>query len=41
MMDTAIGKGSEENLNDVVEKVTGRPPKKFQTFVEENRERFL
>jgi festuclavine dehydrogenase len=27
----------EERMNDTVEKVTGRPPKSFDSFVQENK----
>lgn len=40
-MDTAIGHGSEERLNDVVQTVTGRPAKTFREFAEENRQVFV
>lgn len=36
-MDTAIANGSEERTNNVVETVTGRPAKDFDTFIEENK----
>lgn len=29
--------GGEIRVNDVVEEVTGRPPKNFDTFVQENK----
>jgi festuclavine dehydrogenase len=34
-LDTAIKEGKEDRLNDVVEKVTGRPPKKFEVYLGE------
>ncbi|RYP43052.1 hypothetical protein DL768_010110 [Monosporascus sp. mg162] len=36
-MDTAIKNGSEDRLSDVVLQVTGRPPRRFRDFVEENK----
>ncbi|KAL8928266.1 MAG: hypothetical protein Q9208_001976 [Pyrenodesmia sp. 3 TL-2023] len=35
--DTNIKNGGEEHLNDTVEKVTGKPPKTFREFAEENK----
>jgi hypothetical protein len=32
-----VEQGSEENLNDEVLKITGRPPIKFSDFVEANK----
>jgi len=29
--------GEEDRMNDAVEKVTGRPPKSFDTFAQENK----
>ncbi|RYP20380.1 hypothetical protein DL765_002838 [Monosporascus sp. GIB2] len=37
-MDTAIKNGSEDRLSDVVLRVTGRPPRRFRDFVEENKD---
>jgi len=37
-MDTAISNGSEERLNDVVLKVTGRSPRTFYDFVVANKQ---
>ena len=34
-LDTAIKDGKENRLNDVVLKVTGRPPKKFKVYLGE------
>lgn len=36
-MDIPIKNGSEEKLNDVVLTVTGRKPKTFKEFAEENK----
>lgn len=40
-MDIPIKNGSEEKLNDVVLKVTGRKPKSFREFAEENKSIWL
>jgi festuclavine dehydrogenase len=34
-LDTAVKEGKENRLNDVVLKVTGRPPKKFEVYLRE------
>jgi len=36
-LDTAVSNGVEERLNNTVLSVAGRPPKRFQEFVNENR----
>ena len=36
-VETQAAAGLEERLDDSVEKVTGRPPKSFDTFVKQNR----
>lgn len=36
-LETAAATGFENHLNDEVEKVTGRPPKSFDVFAQENR----
>lgn len=36
-MDDSISKGSENSLNDEVEKVTGKPPQSFRSWAEANR----
>ncbi|RYP86587.1 hypothetical protein DL770_004886 [Monosporascus sp. CRB-9-2] len=36
-MDTAVKNGSEDRLSDVVLQVTGRPPRRFRDFAEENK----
>lgn len=36
-LETAAATGFETHLNDEVEKVTGRPPKSFDVFAQENR----
>ena len=36
-LDTAVSNGVEERLNNTVLSVTGRSPKLFQEFVNENR----
>ena len=36
-LDAAIAGGIEDRLNDQVAKVTGRPPKSFRAWAEENR----
>jgi festuclavine dehydrogenase len=38
-LDTAIKDGKENRLNDVVLKVTGHPPKKFETYLGECMEK--
>ncbi|EPE36143.1 NAD(P)-binding Rossmann-fold containing protein [Glarea lozoyensis ATCC 20868] len=38
-LDTYVSQGWEANLNDVVEKVTGKKPKTFEAFVEECAEK--
>ena len=40
-LDTMIANGGEQRLNDVVERVTGRPPKKFRAYVDENKHKFV
>ncbi len=37
MLETMTAEKREERMNDTVEKVTGRPPKTFDAFVEENK----
>lgn len=34
-LDTAVKDGKEERLNDVVLKITGHPPKKFEVYLGE------
>ncbi|KAL9045201.1 MAG: hypothetical protein Q9214_001723 [Letrouitia sp. 1 TL-2023] len=36
-LDTQVSNGLENKLNDVVENLTGRPPKTFKAFAEENK----
>lgn len=36
-MDTIVKNGGEERTNDVVLRVTGRAPKTFRKFAEENK----
>lgn len=36
-VETQMAAGLDERLDDSVEKVTGRPPKSFDTFVKQNR----
>lgn len=36
-LETMIKNGGEEKLNDTVEKVTGRSPKTFREFAEEQK----
>jgi hypothetical protein len=36
-LETMTAAGTEERMNDVVEKVTGRPPQTFDSFVQENK----
>ena len=36
-LEVMTAEGMEERTNDVVEKVTGRPPVRFEEFVEENK----
>lgn len=40
-MDIPIKNGSEEKLNDVVLRVTGRNPKTFKEFARENKSVWL
>lgn len=40
-MDIPIKRGSEEKLNDVVLRVTGRKPKTFKEFAVENKSIWL
>lgn len=40
-MDTEIAHSAENRLNDTVEKVTGRPPRKFRDFPIENKQAWL
>jgi len=35
-LDTMIRGGGEDRINDVVQQVTGRPPRSFREFFEEN-----
>lgn len=37
-MDTAIKNGSEDRINEVIRRVTGREPRRFADFVEANKE---
>ena len=37
MLESLTADKREERMNDVVEKVTGRPPKTFDAFVQENK----
>ncbi|KAF7976426.1 hypothetical protein HWV62_6845 [Athelia sp. TMB] len=39
-LDIGIKHGSEARTNDLVERVTGRPPKTMEAFVEENKEKW-
>ncbi len=39
VLDTAIKNGAENRTNDVVEKVTGKKPRGFESFVDECVER--
>lgn len=41
MMDVAIKHGAEEKLDDVVLSVTGKNPRTFREFAEENKELWL
>ncbi len=36
-LEVSSAHGAEDRMNDVVEKVTGRPPQKFDAWVEENK----
>ncbi len=36
-LEVGCANGSEERLDDAVEQVTGRPPQKFDSWVEENK----
>ncbi|TAQ87955.1 hypothetical protein B7494_g3713 [Chlorociboria aeruginascens] len=36
-LETSTARGSEERMNDVVERITGRAPRYFDTFAEENK----
>lgn len=36
-LEVSAAGGEEETMNDTVEQMTGRPPKTFDTFAEENR----
>jgi hypothetical protein len=36
-VDVEAGKGAEEGSNDVIEKITGRPPKTFEEFLEAHK----
>lgn len=40
-LDTLIRDGGEDRINDVVQQVTGRPPRSFRQFIEENKEVWL
>jgi hypothetical protein len=40
-LDGHIAKGLEAELDDAVLRVTGRPPKNFRVFAQENREKLL
>ncbi len=40
-LDTMVANGGEEKLNDVIEKVIGRPPKRFSAYVEGNKDKFM
>lgn len=37
LLEVLTAGGGEARENDVVQKVTGRPPKNFDTFVQENK----
>ena len=36
-MDLMIASGAEARLNDVVEQITGKKPRKFRDFAEDNK----
>ena len=36
-LEVSAAGGSEDKMNDVVEKVTGRAPKNFDSFAQENK----
>lgn len=36
-LETLTAEKREERMNDTVEKVTGRPPQTFDSFVQENK----
>ena len=36
-LETLSAKGAEDMMNDVVEKVTGQPPQKFDAFLKDNK----
>jgi hypothetical protein len=36
-LESMTADGREERMNDAVEKVTGRPPQTFDSFVQENK----
>lgn len=36
-LEVRTAKGGEERMNDVVKQLTGRPPKDFDTFAQENK----
>lgn len=40
-LERQISQGSEQELDENVLKVTGRPPKSFATFASENRSHWL
>ena len=39
-LDTMVANGGEDGLNDVVEQVIGRPPRRFRAYVERNKDKF-
>lgn len=36
-LEASAARGEEERMNDAVERVTGRPPQKFDSFVQQNK----
>ena len=40
-LDVETAKGMEESMNDVVEKITGRPPLTFDDFAQKNKVTWL
>lgn len=40
-LDVMINRGGEERTNDVVLKVTGKKPRTFREFVEENKQAWI
>lgn len=39
-MEATIAHGAEDRLDDAVLRVTGRPPKSMETYIEENKASF-